>query len=203
MSEGNYFTARNLFHEAAGCYHVGQHFFYFDEEKKNIAMHEIWRLYEKAISLYKDSERPERIEIPFRGTVIPGYLRLQKEKKRQLIIFINGMDNIKEIEQHYWTNLFVEAGFNTFVFDGPGQGEMGYTMKMIPDYEKSVIEIINWFETNPFNEIDFNHIGTVGFSMGGYFSPLVAAHDKRVKCAVGNGGPAKLYKPRASSAFDI
>ena len=34
LSEGNILTARNLFHEAAGCYHVGQHFFYFDDEKK-------------------------------------------------------------------------------------------------------------------------------------------------------------------------
>lgn len=192
LSEGNFFSARNLFHEAAGCYHVGQHFFYFDEEKKTIAMHEIWRLYKKAISLYEESERPKRIEIPFRGTIIPGYLRLQKEKKRPLIIFINGMDNIKEIEQHFWANLFIEAGFNTFVFDGPGQGEMQYNMKMIPDYEKSVIKVLDWFESNPYDEIDFNQIGIVGFSMGGYFSPLAAAYDNRVKCAVGNGGPAKL-----------
>jgi dienelactone hydrolase len=192
LSEGNLVTARNLFHEAAGCYHIGQHFYYFDERKKKEAIYEIWRLYEKAISLYKISEQPVRVEIPFRDTVIPGYLRLQKEKERPLIILINGMDNIKEIEQHYWANLFVEAGFNTFVFDGPGQGEMQYSMKMIPDYEKCVITILDWFEDNSHVEIDMNRIGTVGFSMGGYFSPLVAAHDRRVKCVVSNGGPAKL-----------
>ena len=192
LSEGNINTARNLYHEAAGCYHIGQHFFYFDEEKKNEANLEIRRLYKKAISLHESSEQPERVEIPFRNTVIPGYLRLQKEKNRPLIILINGMDNIKEIEQHYWANLFVEAGFNTYVFDGPGQGEMHSSMKMIPDYENAVIAIIDWFEANKHAEIDMHKIGTVGFSMGGYFSPLVAAHNKRVKCAVSNGGPAKL-----------
>jgi dienelactone hydrolase len=192
LAEGNMLSARNLFHEAAGCYHIGQHFYYFDEEGKNEAMHEIWRLYRKAILLYHTSERPLRVEIPFRDTSIPGYLRLQEEKQRPLIILINGMDNIKEIEQHFWAGLFVEAGFNTFVFDGPGQGEMQFNMKMIPDYEKSVVAIIDWFEANSYAEIDMNQIGTVGFSMGGYFSPLVAAHDKRVKCAVSNGGPAKL-----------
>jgi alpha-beta hydrolase superfamily lysophospholipase len=192
FSEGNILTARNLLHEAAGCYHIGQHFFYFDEEKKNQAMQEIWRLYKRAISLYKSTEQPKRVEIRFRNTVIPGYLKLQKEKNKPLIILINGMDNIKEIEQHYWANLFVEAGFNTFVFDGPGQGEMHNSMNMIPDYEKSVIQIINWFETNSHEEIEMNQIATVGFSMGGYFSPLVAAHDNRVKCAVSNGGPATL-----------
>lgn len=192
LAEGNILTARNLFHEAAGCYHIGQHFYYFDEQAKNKALHEIWRLYRKAISLYHSSERPLRVEIPFRNTVIPGYLKLQKVKGRPLIILINGMDNIKEIEQHFWAGLLLEAGFNTFVFDGPGQGEMHYSMKMIPDYEKSVVAIIDWFEANPHMEIDMDQIGTVGFSMGGYFSPLVAAHDKRVKCAVSNGGPARL-----------
>ncbi len=192
LSEGNVLTARNLFHEAAGCYHIGQHFFYFDEEGKHVAMQEIWRLYRKAISLYHTSERPLRVKIPFRDTVIPGYLRLQKEKGRPLIILINGMDNIKEIEQHHWAGLFTEAGFNTFVFDGPGQGEMHYSMKMIPDYENAVIAIIDWFEAHSHAEIDMQQIGAVGFSMGGYFAPLIAAHDKRVKCVVSNGGPAKL-----------
>jgi len=28
--------------------------------------------------------------------------------------------------------------------------------------------------------------------MGGFFAPLSAAHDKRIKCAIGNGGPADL-----------
>ena len=192
LAEGNLITARNLFQEAAGCYHIGQHFFYFNEDAKDEALHEIGQLYRKAISLYNIPEQPERVEIPFRTAVIPGYLRLQKEKNKPLIILINGMDNIKEIEQHYWANLFVEAGLNTFVFDGPGQGEMHKSMKMIPDYEQAVIAILDWFEAHAHAEIDIKKIATVGFSMGGYFSPLVAAHDKRVKCAVSNGGPAKL-----------
>ena len=144
LHRGEPLTARNLFHEAAGCYHVGQHFFYFDDLKKDVAMNEIWRLYDRALSLYHPDERPKRIEIPFRETVIPGYLRLQHGHARPLIILINGMDNLKEVEQHHWSELLVEAGFNTFVFDGPGQGEMGYSLKMIPDYETSVTEILNW-----------------------------------------------------------
>lgn len=192
LSEGNIITARNMFHEAAGCYHVGQHFFYLNEEMKDKAMSEIWKLYGKAISLYDQKYRPIRIEIPYEDTVIPGYIRLQKEKCKPLIIFINGMDNLKEIEQHYWSELFTRAGFNTLVFDGPGQGEMRYSMKMLPDYEKSVIAIIDWLEDQKYAPVNMKMIGTVGFSMGGYFSPLVAAHDSRIKCAVGNGGPAKL-----------
>lgn len=65
-------------------------------------------------------------------------------------------------------------------------------MKMIPDYEKSVIAILDWLEKQKYESVNLNMIGAVGFSIGGYFSPLVAAHDSRIKCAVGNGGPAKL-----------
>jgi len=32
LSKNNTFAARHLFHEAAGCFHVGQHFFYIDTE---------------------------------------------------------------------------------------------------------------------------------------------------------------------------
>jgi len=63
-------------------------------------------------------------------------------------------------------------------------------MEFIPDYEKVVTAIIDWFElTNSYN-IDMRRIGTLGFSLGGYLAPLVVAYDQRISCAVGNGGPA-------------
>jgi len=55
LHQGDLLTARNLFHAAAGCYHVGQHFFY--DLKKDMAMSEIWRLYDRAVSLYNPNER--------------------------------------------------------------------------------------------------------------------------------------------------
>ncbi|UCF85573.1 MAG: hypothetical protein JSV50_08065, partial [Desulfobacteraceae bacterium] len=82
------------------------------------------------------------------------------------------MDNIKEVELHYWGNLMLDAGFNTFAFDGPGQGEMWKNMKFIPDYEKAVSTVIDWFEENDKYNINLKRIATVGFSLGGYLSPL-------------------------------
>lgn len=190
LSKGNPYTARTFYHQAAGYYHVGQHFFYIDPEQKSKAEERLRDNYKKAIALYDSSERPIRIEVPFRKTSIPGYLRLTEQPNRPLVIFINGMDNLKEIELQHYGNMLTAAGFNTFAFDGPGQGEMWKDMKFIPDYEKAVSAIIDWFEENNKYNIDLKKIATLGWSMGGYLSPRAAAFDKRISCAIGSGGPA-------------
>jgi len=122
--------------------------------------------------------------------LIPCYLRLTDQPNRPLIIFIDGMDNLKEIELHHYGNMFIATGFNTFAFDGPGQGEMWGNMKFILDYEKTVSTIIDWFEENDIYNIDLSKIGTLGWSLGGYLSPRAAAFDKRICCEIGSGGPA-------------
>ena len=192
LSKGNTYSARWLFHEAAGCFHIGEHFFYIDHQQKNDAQERVRVNYKKAIDLYDDRKKPIRIEIPFRNTLIPGYLRITQQKKSPLIIQVNGMDNLKEVENHYWANLLSDAGFNVFTFDGPGQGEMWKNMKFISNYEKAVTAIIDWFYENDKYDINLKKIGAVGFSLGGYLAPRAAAFDKRICCAVGNGGPAHI-----------
>jgi alpha-beta hydrolase superfamily lysophospholipase len=192
LTNGDQECAKRWFHEAAGCFHVGQHFFYLDDNLKNLSLEKIWSIYPKALHLYSDQERPVRADIPFQGVQIPAYLRLQPSPGRPLVVQINGLDNLKEIEQHNVGQMFYNAGFNTIAFDGPGQGEMWKSMKMIPDYHKSVSAVIDWLEENYSAHIDMNRIGAIGFSMGGYFAPEAAAHDRRINCAAGNGGPADL-----------
>jgi hypothetical protein len=73
LSKGNTYTARWLFHEAAGCFHIGQHFFYIDHRQKNESQEKVRVNYRKVLDLYDDRTKPVRIEIPFRKTIIPGY----------------------------------------------------------------------------------------------------------------------------------
>ena len=192
LGAGNLECAKRWFHEAAGCFHVGQHFFYLDDDLKNKCLEKIWAIYPKAIELNEDRGRPVRAEIPFRGVSIPAYYRLQPEPGLPLVVQVNGLDNLKEIEQHNVGLMFYNAGLNTIAFDGPGQGEMWKSMKMIPDYHASVSTVIDWVEENLAHHIDTDRIGAIGFSMGGFFAPEAAAHDPRIKCAAGNGGPADL-----------
>lgn len=194
--EGNLFTARELYHSAAGCYHIGNFLNYYDIEEKIEAQNLARECYEKAILLYDEKEKPIRIDIPFRGVEIPGYLMLSNKPNKPLIIFVNVLNNLKEIENHFFAQDFLKAGFNVFNFDGPGQGEMHRKMRLIPDYEKVIHAIIDWFENNNDFDIDMERIGVVGISFGGFFSVKAASTDPRIDCVVGNGGFA--YFPSLS-----
>jgi alpha-beta hydrolase superfamily lysophospholipase len=196
------FLAERLFHEAAGCYHIGQHIFYIDYDQKNRTQEKVREIYRKAIALYDEPEKPVAVEIPFRNTTIPGYLWRIEPKNRPLIILINGMDNLKETEQHHFAQHFRKAGFNVFTFDGPGQGEMWGRMKFIPDYHRAVSAILDWLEQNEKDHVDLERIGALGFSMGGYLAPLAAGFDKRIACAAGNGGPAYLLNSPKEKALN-
>jgi len=55
MAEGNRACAKRWFHESAACFHVGQHFFYFDDELKARSLEKIWSVYPKALLLYPDN----------------------------------------------------------------------------------------------------------------------------------------------------
>ena len=192
LATGNRACARRWLHEAVGCFHVGQHFFYLDEALKQRSLEKIWSRYPQALALHDEPGRPVRVEIPFRDAQIPAYLRRQPEPGRPLVIQINGLDNLKEVEQHTVGQMFYDAGLNTIAFDGPGQGEMWATMKMIPDYHSAVSAIIDWVVRQHGDHIDTGRIAAIGFSMGGCFAPQAAAHDSRIVCAVGDGGPANL-----------
>ena len=118
---------------------------FYTKTRNNCVEHTLYEVirYKRALELYAEQQRPVRVEIPFRETVIPGYLRLAPQPKRPLVILINGMDNLKEVENHYLANQLLDAGLNVFTFDGPGQGEMWKSMKFIPDYEKAVSAVID------------------------------------------------------------
>jgi dienelactone hydrolase len=178
-----------MFHEAVGCYHTGQHVFFIDRDQKEPAQAKARECYGRYIELLPEAERPIRIEIPFKNAKIPGYLRKAKSPNSPLIIFVNGMDNIKEAEGNAQGLLFWKNGFNHFTFDGPGQGELWQDQKFDGrTYNEAVSAIIDWFCQNRIFNIDLDKIGLVGFSLGGYLAPMAAAKDVRVKCVVGNSG---------------
>jgi alpha-beta hydrolase superfamily lysophospholipase len=195
LSRGNTCTARRLFQEAAGCFHIGQHVYFLDIDLKIRAQEKTRENYQKAIALFEKNRKPLKLEIPFRQHLIPGYLRRAGKPNRPLIIQINGLDNIKEIENHYLGDLLLDAGFNSFAFDGPGQGEMWKALKWIPDYEKVVSVILDWLFENDRYGLDLARIGLYGMSFGGYLAARAAAFDNRIRCVVGNGGPGYLPPP--------
>ena len=64
-----------------------------------------------------------RLEIPFAGGVLPGYLRLPRDVERPPCVIVTGGANSVKEENHAITGYLLARGLATFAFDGPGQGE--------------------------------------------------------------------------------
>ena len=127
----------------------------------------------------------ERVEIPFRGDVVPGYVRFPTGVERPpCVVLFGGLDSTKE-DSLTLSNLIVNRGLATLAFDGPGQGEMFHRMKLIPDYESVVSAAIDFLEQRV--SVDPERIGVIGRSTGGHWACQAAAKDRRVKAAVAWG----------------
>ena len=172
-----------LWRAALYCHFAQGYFTDGFPDKKRAAETRKQSLFKEAAPLL--SPPLERVEIPFRGNVAPGYLRLPIDIVRPpCVILFGGLDSTKE-DSLTLSNLMVERGLATLAFDGPGQGEMFYRMKLIPDYESVVSAVIDFLEKG--TAIDPGRIGIVGRSTGGHWSCQAAAKDKRVKAAIAWG----------------
>jgi len=69
----------------------------------------------------------ERIEVPFGKKPLPGYLHLPRKptpgERFPCAIGVDGMDASKEIMCSMYGDKWLERGFASFGYDGPGQGE--------------------------------------------------------------------------------
>jgi 2,6-dihydroxypseudooxynicotine hydrolase len=141
------------------------------------------RTFRRASELFEVPQ--QRIEIPFRGITMPGYLRVPANIERPPIaLLLNGLDTTKE-EQLVIGNLCIQRGLATLSFDGPGSGETFYEMRAIPDFVEAVHAAIDFAETQP--EIDRDRIGIIGRSLGSHYAARAAMRDDRIKAVVSWG----------------
>ncbi|HET7850424.1 MAG TPA: prolyl oligopeptidase family serine peptidase [Pseudolabrys sp.] len=129
----------------------------------------------------------ERITIPYQGKNLAGILRKPAgADKPPVMVMAVGLDSTKE-ETEAYERPFLDRGIATLVFEGPGQGEAQYDFGIRGDYEVPVGAVIDYIETR--RDLDTARIGMWGVSLGGYYAPRAAAHDKRVKACIALGGP--------------
>jgi 2,6-dihydroxypseudooxynicotine hydrolase len=127
----------------------------------------------------------ERLDIPFRDTALPAYLRRPPGVSRPpCVVLLGGLDTTKE-EQLVISTLCVQRGLATLAFDGPGQGETYDRMKLGPDFEQAVAAALDLVERRA--DVDPARVGIIGRSLGGHYAPRAAALDRRVKAAVAWG----------------
>lgn len=185
LAEGYALSASDHLSRAAVYYHFGKFLFVHDIAQMREA-------HMKAVAckqLALPHMRPpiERVEIPFEGKTLAGFLRLPAGAvKPPVMIMVPGLDSAKEELEAYETP-FLQRGIATLMVDGPGQGEAEYDFPIRGDYEVAVKAMVDYVLTRP--EVDGQRIGLWGVSLGGYYAPRAVAFEKRIQACIGLAGP--------------
>jgi dienelactone hydrolase len=151
-------------------------------------------VYERMLTLFWRSielqgEPVERVEVAFRESTLPAYLVTpRREGPAPCVLQWNGLDSTKEMM--YGSHLAHELarrGVATLMVDTPGSGEAlrlhGLTAQ--PETEKWANACVDYLETR--DDISANHLGIVGWSLGGYYAPRAAAFEPRLSLCVAWG----------------
>ncbi len=172
-------TAGELYHRAALCY--GKAFW---AEKRPAGHAKVKECYDLAAQTA--AHVVERVDVPFDPVSIPAILHEPSHATGPLpcVIFVPGMDMIKEDFPNLHHNVFTRRGLAVISIDGPGQGEsLARGLHVTLDnYQRAVSAVVDYLEGR--SEIDARRIGIMGMSMGSYWAPSSAAQDSRIKCCV-------------------
>jgi dienelactone hydrolase len=188
-------TAAEANLRAAIYYHYAKHYFLVDQDQYVRAHENMLRCYAAASA---DTDPPmERVEFPFEGRYLPGYLRRPRGVERpRVAVILPGLDAAKE-ELHAWSDAFLRRGLATVALDGPGQGESAFWLPIRPDWGKVLGAVIDVLERR--GDVDGRRVGVVGQSLGALYAPRAAALEPRIKACVANCGPfdyGKLFLAR-------
>lgn len=142
-----------------------------------------------------------RVEIPFAGSTLPGYLHLPSRAEGPLPCFvqIGGMDSFKEHQVAMYGDKFLERGIARLAVELPGQGE-ALTRGLFTS-ETSAIEagraILDWVRTEAL--IDPARVAIGGNSFGSFWATQVAASvDGLAGCAV----VGVIHEPGMNAIFE-
>ncbi|WP_448626576.1 alpha/beta hydrolase family protein [Geodermatophilus sp. URMC 64] len=186
LADGRLISAGQHLSQAAVYFHFGKFVFVEDLDQMRAA-------HQRAVTCATDALphlRPpgRRVEIPFEGTRLVGVLRLPSgEGPHPTVVLLPGLDSTKE-ELRSTEDTFLERGLATFSVDGPGQGEAEYDLPIRGDWSAPAEAVLAALEGLP--EVDAGRVAIWGVSLGGYYSPRVAAAlGDRVRACVALAGP--------------
>jgi 2,6-dihydroxypseudooxynicotine hydrolase len=206
MAKGHTVTAGETWRLASACYFFGWyiHNHFVPIPARDRAQLLCCEAYRRAAPLLDPP--PIRVEIPFRGRMLPGYLRLPdggREKRRWPVVAVVGGANSTKEENHPLTTQMMQRGLATLAYDGPGQNEFllhGGEPHTMAAYAAAFTAVVDWLSAH--ESIDANRIGLFGRSGGGITAMHAAAHEPRLQALVAH--PATYdWGPRLRNNMDV
>jgi len=148
--------------------------------------------FEAAAALMRPA--PERIEIPYAGQHLHGYLLRAADDAvpRPTLIITGGYDSTAE-EAYFFTAAAASArGYTCIVYDGPGQGAALIERQLVfrPDWEAVVGPVVDYARSQPV--VDREKIALLGVSFGGYLAPRAASAEPRLAACIADPGEYSL-----------
>lgn len=185
---GRGLTAAGRYLRASSYYHIGERF----RLPKDKTALDAYRRGVDCFGRYAalvDGPSVERVEIPFEGTSLPGYLAVPAAGGSRVpcVVFFDGLDITKELQFVRGVAELLRRGVACLIVDGPGNGESvrfrGLALR--PDYEAAGSAVLDHLSGRP--EIDPERVGVMGISLGGYYASRCAARDHRFVACVSWG----------------
>ena len=134
--------------------------------------------------------RDVRVEIPYEGTTLPGYL-LRPDATgvaRPTLVMTNGSDGSLTDVYGSGATEALARGWNAFLYDGPGQQSLLFDrgVPFRPDWEAVLTPVIDALVAR--SDVDSGALTGYGISQAGYWLPRALAFEHRLVAAVADPG---------------
>lgn len=136
----------------------------------------------------------EYFEIPYEGTVLPGYFRRAAAgtTPRKTLVMIGGGETFAEDLYFYIMPQTHDRGYNFMTVDLPGQGMLPLEGKTFrPDMNVPMKAVIDYALSR--SDVDPKRLAVYGYSGGGGFVPQAAMHDTRIRAIAMSSAVVDAY----------
>ena len=144
----------------------------------------------------------ERIEIPFEGKKVVGYLQIPRGANRPpVVMHWGGVDGWKE-DRRSNSEVFHKEGLATFTIDMPGAGE-NPCLGQEPRADRTFSAAIDYLETR--NDIDGKRIAVYGRELRRILGGEARAHGTKAiawRCELGRRRPPDVPRRMAATRAD-
>ena len=127
----------------------------------------------------------ELVDVPFDAHTLPGYFVSagSMSAPAKTLVVVGGEDSYGEDLYGYVGPAATSRGYNLFVVDLPGQGDLpSRGLVMRPDAEAPIGAALDYVTRRA--DVDDTRIALLGLGAGGYLAPRAAACDRRVAACV-------------------